>query len=189
MYRFKDEIGNRYGKLVVIEFSHTDKQNSYWKCLCDCGEMKVTRGSTLRSGQCKSCGKCDIQSRPSDVTPHKRQWLALKNGAKTRNLSVEIDFNQYVDITKQNCYYCGSAPYDKHYAYSRRRKTKGIHEDSYSIFNGVDRIDSSLGYTKENICSCCNMCNRMKSDFNILQFLKKIEQIYEYQHRKKIGFS
>lgn len=48
-------IGDRFGKWVVLEFSHKDAYGKlYWKCRCDCGTIKVT-GSIL-SGQSTNCG-------------------------------------------------------------------------------------------------------------------------------------
>ena len=58
MPKYKDEIGNKYGKLTVISLSEkTDsKRQKYWNCLCECGNQIVVRGSSLRSGQTTSCG-------------------------------------------------------------------------------------------------------------------------------------
>lgn len=58
MSKFINEIGNKYGKLTVISLSSkTDsKGQKYWNCLCDCGKECVVRGTSLRSGQTKSCG-------------------------------------------------------------------------------------------------------------------------------------
>lgn len=51
------EIGNRYGKLLVIEEAGRDKEGKVlWKCQCDCGNVKITLGKTLRAGLCQSCG-------------------------------------------------------------------------------------------------------------------------------------
>lgn len=183
--RYKDETGNKYGKLTVLEFVKTDKRTSFWRCSCECGGQIITRGNTLRSGQCKSCGVCDIQKPMPLDAPYKRQWRNLCRGAEDRGLSNTLTYEDFVDIVQRDCYCCGCAPYDKHYAYSRRRKTRGLEFDVYAVFNGVDRIDSSIGYTHENVRSCCYTCNRMKTDFELTEFLDKVRQIYE--HNQKIG--
>lgn len=51
-----DIIGQRFGKLVVIEYSNSDSGRALWKCLCDCGNEKIARGKELRQGKIKSCG-------------------------------------------------------------------------------------------------------------------------------------
>lgn len=53
----KNEIGNRYGKLTVIKYHHTNKTgNAFWLCSCDCGLSTVVCGSYLRNGHTTSCG-------------------------------------------------------------------------------------------------------------------------------------
>lgn len=50
-------IGERYGRLTVIERAGRDAQrNALWLCKCDCGNEIITRGSSLRAGVTKSCG-------------------------------------------------------------------------------------------------------------------------------------
>lgn len=54
---FKDLTGLKFGRLFVIEFDHKNKRNeSYWKCKCDCGNIIVTRSNRLVSGRTQSCG-------------------------------------------------------------------------------------------------------------------------------------
>jgi len=58
MYRnIKDLTGHRFGRLIVLGFSHRDKHRSNcWRCQCDCGKEYITRGSRLINGNTKSCG-------------------------------------------------------------------------------------------------------------------------------------
>lgn len=50
-----DELGNRYGSLVVI--GQDKKYNkTAWKCRCDCGNITIATGSELRTGRVTSCG-------------------------------------------------------------------------------------------------------------------------------------
>lgn len=52
----KDEIGNRYGLLTVIEAAPSKKGYAYWKCKCNCGNIIEVSGTSLRSGNTQSCG-------------------------------------------------------------------------------------------------------------------------------------
>ena len=53
-----DRTGERYGKLIIIQFSHHDKRgNAYWLCSCDCGRTKIIRGSDIGI-RTNSCGMC-----------------------------------------------------------------------------------------------------------------------------------
>lgn len=49
--------GKRFGRLMVIHFSHKDKHgNIYWLCKCDCGSVIPVRAGNLKSGHTISCG-------------------------------------------------------------------------------------------------------------------------------------
>ncbi len=49
--------GRRFGRFLVLGFSHQDKSgHSHWKCVCDCGTEKTIRGSHLTEGDTVSCG-------------------------------------------------------------------------------------------------------------------------------------
>lgn len=50
-----DIKGKRYGRLVVTKFSFVKNESAYWECLCDCGNKKIIKGYSLRSGTTKSC--------------------------------------------------------------------------------------------------------------------------------------
>jgi hypothetical protein len=57
--KIKDIRGERFGRLVVEDFSHIslDKgRNAHWDCRCDCGINTVVSSSSLRTGVTKSCG-------------------------------------------------------------------------------------------------------------------------------------
>ena len=57
-----DMSGRRYGRLVVESHSHYMNGSHMWKCLCDCGNVKVCRGSSLRYGYIRSCGCLKIEA-------------------------------------------------------------------------------------------------------------------------------
>ena len=63
-HNFKDETGNRYGKLTVVSLDHV-KGKAFWMCRCDCGASKVISGDKLRSGNTKSCGCIQDELRKS----------------------------------------------------------------------------------------------------------------------------
>lgn len=69
----KDEIGNRYGKLVVLsrEKNGTSRM-SRWLCRCDCGKETIVYGANLRRGNTKSCG--------CDAGKHLRTTIYLRRG-------------------------------------------------------------------------------------------------------------
>ncbi len=48
-------------------------------------------------------------------------------------------------------------------------------------YNGVDRIDNAIGYTKENCVPCCAICNNSKSTLSLKDWLEWIERISTFQ--------
>lgn len=81
-----------------------------------------------------------------------------------------IDFKDWLNITKNNCYYCDKTP-----------------QDVGKIVHGLDRVDSKETYTMDNVVSCCYDCNVMKSDLNqniFYQHINKIYNIWRLKHGK-----
>jgi len=66
-----EEVGNQYGRLTVVEFSHKDKNGTcYWTCECVCGTKKIICGSKLRNGHTKSCGCYNLERVVESNTSH-----------------------------------------------------------------------------------------------------------------------
>lgn len=58
-----DLTGQKFGRLTVISRATKDEllnkkryNQVFWKCLCDCGNIKFVSGGHLRDGHTKSCG-------------------------------------------------------------------------------------------------------------------------------------
>jgi hypothetical protein len=91
--------------------------------------------------------------------------------AKTAKREFNLTIDQFKDLINQNCHYCNSPPPEPKY-------------------NGVDRVDSKLGYYPENCVTACTMCNRLKSNFKLDEFFNKIANIYFYRVApKQIDYS
>ncbi len=57
MSAYIDLTGHKYGKLTVESLAFWKKNESHWRCRCDCGESVVRRGAYLRHrGSSQSCG-------------------------------------------------------------------------------------------------------------------------------------
>ena|SRR3990167_2768498 len=80
-----DITGQRFGRLMVLEESGRGKNRKVlWKCICDCGKVRICDGVNLRRGNTKSCG-CFNNERKSEVhithgflkTPQKRRFYRI----------------------------------------------------------------------------------------------------------------
>jgi len=169
---FKYLVGQRYGRLVVISRAgNNNKQNSIWKCKCDCGNENTVLAFNLVSGQTKSCGCLKKNWMKSGVAIQNRIFANYKRSAKYRKLEFEIDFEKFVAICEMPCSYCGDKP-DK----------LTIGKNGQWIHGGVDRIDSSKGYIDGNCTPACEICNLMKFDIPVDTFYEKIDKIYNRIH-------
>lgn len=50
MSRFKDRIGDQYGRLTVVSHAGKDHRNKHlWLCKCTCGNTKIVVADNLSS--------------------------------------------------------------------------------------------------------------------------------------------
>lgn len=63
-------LGQRFGKLVVVERTPNKGRASCWRCLCDCGNTTITEGRRLSAGRVKSCGCLRAENLRGIATTH-----------------------------------------------------------------------------------------------------------------------
>lgn len=92
-----DLVGNKYGKLIVLEYSYTKAKKRYWKCQCDCGSIVYIPTINLTSGNTKSCGCLKHEIKSNYI--HGKQKTRLYHiwqGMKSRCLNPNsIKFKNY----------------------------------------------------------------------------------------------
>ena len=184
----KDITGQTFGRLEVLEFVESRQvgknKKRFYKCKCSCGNEVVTSREGLVSGNTNSCGclakEMTLERNKTKRLPDNQSlwnlgYKAHLKDAKIRGYESELSPEDYREITSQDCYYCGKPPQSK------------THPNLYGeIFrNGVDRIDSSKGYTKDNVRPCCSTCNYMKLDMTEQEFFEHINRIGERHTPKK----
>jgi len=185
MGKLIDEMGNRYGRLVIIERSGNNKFNcAEWLCRCDCGNEKVIAGVNLRRGRTKSCGcfQKERQREAHRLSIGEASFNALvgkmKFRADKRNFEWSLTVDQVRTLFEQSCYYCGIKPQQKIFM----RSCYG----SYN-YNGLDRVDSSKGYSIENVVPCCGICNVAKNSMTVDQFREWTTRLYKHLIEKSDG--
>ena len=92
-----------------------------------------------------------------------------KQKAKRSSLEVLLTEEEFTELFKQNCHYCGSPP-------SNRAEINRL-RGSF-IYNGVDRVDSTQGYHRFNVVPCCARCNWMKADLSEGDFIEHVKKIH-----------
>ena len=57
MPRIINEIGHRYGRLLVLDKQpYRANRRTFWQCKCDCGGIRAIDSHALRRGDTISCG-------------------------------------------------------------------------------------------------------------------------------------
>jgi hypothetical protein len=182
----EDLTNLQFGKLKVIgpgEKPKNRKSNGkYWLCQCECGNKLCLLGAGLRKGTITSCGcfkKTQLLSRSRKAPGYSglsKLLSSYKWNAKSKGLPFELTRNEFETLTSSDCYYCGSKP--SSISKNTNATVEGIKHSEY-LFNGIDRIDTKLGYILSNCVPCCERCNRAKYTFTQESFLQWVKRIYE----------
>lgn len=163
-YNFQDLAGRVFGRWTVVKYAGGDAYSrGRWQCECICGKKKVIHSRHLKSGKSKSCG-CLMRKKG---TAFRNLLCQYKNGAKERQLVFKLDARTFRQLTSASCSYCGQIP-------TNIMKSAGGEVYTY---NGIDRSDGTLGYTKENCRTCCWPCNKFKGTRNTSEFLNHVQRI------------
>lgn len=163
---FKNLSGLIFGSWFVtdtyeVRTRKSGKKTTYWLCRCACGLEKFVIGGQLVYGSSTKCKKCGARKLPVGECARRTVLQAYKDEAEERGLSWGISEEQFDFITKQCCSYCGVEP-------SNRRN---LPDGSCFIFTGIDRVDNTRGYEKDNVVPCCRVCNRSKDVRSKEEFL------------------
>jgi hypothetical protein len=107
---------------------------------------------------------------PNNFSMKRRLYNAYKASASRRNHVFNLNFSHLIDLTSSLCFYCKAQP-------SKIMTTKRT--SAIYLYNGIDRLDNSKGYEKDNCVSCCTHCNTIKGTITIMMMRKIIEKIDE----------
>lgn len=136
--------GKKFGRLTVVKLHSIFKCKSFWECICDCGIIKIIRGTKLKSQEIKSCGCLSREVHSELATIHGL------HGTRIYRIHKGM---------MQRCYYKNKPDYHN---YGGRgievcKDWKDVSKFSkWAFSNGykenltIDRIDSNKNYTPEN---------------------------------------
>ena len=57
------------------------------------------------------------------------------------------------------------------------------------VYNGIDRVDSTVGYEPYNVVSACKVCNKCKSSMSYDEFLAFLIKAGKFQLEKRTNTS
>ena len=105
-----DLIGQRFGRLTVIEKIGTKNSKVMWKCKCDCGNYTESSTSSLRKGDSRSCGCLRYanvaKATTSDLLGKRFGKLVVVERAGSHNGNAvwkcRCDCGNYCDVVARN---------------------------------------------------------------------------------------
>ena len=158
--KYINELGNRYGKLLVIakdEEMSQQKHRAYWICKCDCSNIITTSSKCLRDKKTTSCG-----CRAMSIGEENIQNILINNGIefisqygiKTNNNYYRFDFaildkNQNIERLIE---FDGIQHYDnqhKHWGKSTTEvKCRDAKKNNYALSNNIPLV--RIPYTERD---------------------------------------
>jgi hypothetical protein len=168
-----DITGKRFGQWVVLSRAESKKWGhavvAYWNCKCDCGTERKVIGQSLRKGTSASCGCARLRV----DAPLNHIISTYKKNAKKKEIIFNLTKEEVAHLIFSNCCYCGCPP-------QQDLSSQGTikNRDSFR-YNGIDRMNNSIGYIRENCMPCCGFCNRRKGSTQTQEeFLNWITRVY-----------
>ena len=176
-----DLTGIRVGKLTAL---YPVKRESHpklvwWKCKCDCGnEIDVLSTCLVRKKKTKSCGcqrKISLRKamwKGYEEIP-KTYWTSLEAGAKERGMLFDVSIQEGWGLFLKQERKCGLTGCNLEFSPSMK-ETKEKQTAS------VDRVDSSKGYTIDNIMWVHKKINIFKMDFDNKTFIEMCKAVANF---------
>lgn len=181
-----DITGKRFGHVVALEYV----KNGYWGCKCDCGVTKSFEGKRLRRGEVATCGiNCPYCKRhkfynkkyrgdyiiPEHIKISRKHWNRIMKNADMRGLEFSISIEDAWELFLKQEGRCALT--------GLPISTINGYKDHFKLRNAasLDRIDSSKGYTKDNIQWLHKDINMMKYMFSTEYFVELCECVVNKQ--------
>lgn len=194
-------IGKKAGRLTVVGYSDktTKKGEHYLICDCECGTKgKLFLKSALFNKNQYNTVSCGCYLREGlhvkdrtkiDRTKHIQEYLYGKLKFRHRKLGFSLDtiisFSEFCTLIEKECYYCGlyktnlSKDTVSKKIVNNKIQFEPVTNNEYR-HNGIDRIDSNMGYVKNNVVTCCKYCNIAKSSMTQEEFYFWVESVYKF---------
>jgi hypothetical protein len=160
--------------LIGIDRKDSSKGYIFENCLPCCAMCNYMKGSLPHDTFLNMCNHIMINLKyvegelKQSTVPNRisMSYKRYKHNAKKKRKLFNISEVEYINITKHNCYLCG-------------KKNTNVHK------NGIDRIDSNIGYIFDNCRSCCSICNYIKNKYDLTQLLIRMLLIVKHHFTKK----
>lgn len=140
--------------------NHTRKRGYTDKCK-ECYKL-YQRDWYLKNKQ-----KVNERSKQTATNINQRYTKSKHAAIKIRKIDWSITLEEFTNFNKLECFYC-----DGYFG-------------KVSKSCGLDRIDNNKGYHKDNVLSCCEICNKTRSNiFTVEETKLIIETVIKFRENK-----
>lgn len=172
-------IGKKFNRLTIVGFSKKDgKGRLLAECDCDCGGHITANPWELQIGHTKSCG-CWSREKSREACILRGPSLRkagyahggngtfrtilgnYRNRAKENGIAFELSDEEFLSLIQLPCTYCGCLG---------SNIINPVRKRGPFVYNGIDRINNTEGYTRANSVPCCRNCNYSKSTMTFEEF-------------------
>ena len=166
----KDLTGLTFRYLFVCSRISKIGCRTKYRCRCICGKVVIVDGAKLPSRISCGCKRRKPKPRLS-IKQVVTNYLygSYKANAARKNTPFRLSKKRFEAFIFANCSYCGDSPKTPFTKWRANEKC---------LFNGIDRVDNSKGYSHKNCVSCCKECNYKKGNQNVDGFLRWIKKVY-----------
>ena len=184
--------GDKFGKLTVIKkvkhLTASGNTEWRWECKDEDGKLFYKRARALYQDAEKHNKEIERNQNIDYLEKIGQTQMGLRKhifreyirNAANREIPMNLTFDEFNSLIIQDCYYCGAKPEVHESLIERSNKSEPMLKH-----NGIDRLDSNLGYFKDNCVTCCYICNRAKAQMSSDEFLGHIAKIYHHSINKE----
>lgn len=182
------QTGHRFGKWSVRHQGKSTRYGIVWVCECECGNVSPVQGTRLRNGKSNSCGCTNVTA---TINAHwkgygeigKNLFTSYERSAAKRSIQFNVTIEEIWKRFLEQHRLCAitNIPLTM---YSRIPQRKGVVGNRGGIVgsrvNGtasLDRIDSTKGYTMDNVQWVHKRINVMKLDMSQEEFIEWCELV------------
>lgn len=157
--------------LIKERYARSSSRHFFDLYVCQCGQLLRRRVNT-KNIFCTACR--EIPTKFDAMKALYKIYNNYKISAWERQFSFEINIQEFSELALSSCTYCGGD-----FSNILRRPHGELR------YNGLDRIDSSIGYKMDNLATACKHCNFAKNNRSTEEFLSWAQKVVT--HTRKIG--
>lgn len=182
-------MNNKIGEWTILDnpirIKNSPNSKLVWTLQCSCGNTRKAemylineiRAALDKDGYaaCRKCKESRLRLLKPEYTKFNGVYTDYKHKALVRTTVNEFSLTKEdaYKMFSANCHYCNLPPSNVYL-----NKRSGLPETKYS---GIDRVDSSKGYTVENTVPCCKQCNYAKLTMTEQEFYDWVKRVYLFK--------